>query len=132
MSRSKLDKKIGKAIYSIVALWLVFTAAILAKAQEVKHFSIPSGPIDGKMTEDLLQVTNVDCDYIATSDGQDHRQIAVVLVKIYRDKSFKRLQLPHVFSTRRDAFQACGAWQDQVEKDWKFVHQFQRQARVEQ
>jgi hypothetical protein len=127
MSRTKLDKAIGKTIYTIVALWLVLTAAICAKAQEVKHFTIPKGPIDNKSIEDILKVVAVDCSYIDTYTASGQLQTSVSLIKIYQDETQKRVFLPNVYSTRRDAMGTCGAAIDQFSAQWRYVRQIARQ-----
>lgn len=120
----------GKNRRPLVLFITVFLLSFFSEAKEIKHFKIPSGPIDNKMIEDLLRVVAVDCDYVDTHDAYGHRQTAVALVKIYEDKTTDRVFLPHVYSTRRDAMGNCGEWIDQFEAQWQYAHRLVKTQQV--
>lgn len=113
---------------NLCLLLLVMVASLCAFGE--KHFALPKGPIDNKSTQDIISVVSLDCEMVVTYSSPTDRQIVVKAVKIYLDREPVKEALPGVFSMRRDAMGACGAWQDQFEAQWRNVQQIVKATKI--
>lgn len=102
------DALIGMGIKLWLSLILIF-CAVSARCEEGKHRSV-----NQTITDDAARIKAVDCDYVVGMDDSHHVSIVVKVIKVFVDNTTKHEYLTTVFHNRKNAYGACGEWQDQI------------------
>ena len=113
----------------LLGLFVIALCRMVGAEDRGKQRAQPRFPSDRGVIADLLRIKGVDCRYVTAHNATGERQIVVRVIKIYQDDATSEDYLPEVFHLREKAYQACGKWQDDIEREWVYAKRAQQEAK---